>query len=292
MEDLIKELFPDALINQSSWMGHDYFTVALENAFIHFSHDTITDREKRLILKMLEPEIVLHARNKNIWAHYLLENASAVPEGYDCIQILQVSFKQNPLEENDQKLWLDAFKNTLAAIIDGFFVSDHYALFIIHNPEHFEFYEEIEGILNVLDDDFGIQTHAYIGQNWTVNQFLPALFSEEQNIFLDTRSHSHREQILTLSATALPHYTFEASKKSPILATIKDTIQNVNGGADLVYAMWQNQGNISKAAVDLYVHRNTLQYRIERFLDTVGLNLKKMDDLLLSYMALNARFSE
>ena len=52
--------------------------------------------------------------------------------------------------------------------------------------------------------------------------------------------------------------------------------------------MWRNQGNLSKAAADLYLHRNTLQYRIDRFFDATGLSLKNMDDLALAYLAITA----
>lgn len=292
MEDLLKELFPDAVINHSSWMGNDFFTVPLEEHYMHFATHTISDREKRLIIQLVDPDTVLHTSSKNAWAHYLLEDATAIPAGYERIQILQVSLKQTDLEPLDQKLWLDAFKNTLAFVIDGFFISNHYAVLIIHNPDFFDLTKEIEGLLNVLDDDFGIQSTVYLGQNWEINTHFPNLFAEEQNIFLDTRPRSQRDQIATLSTTALPHFTFEAASKSPILATIKEGIQNIDGGADLVAALWQNQGNISKAAADLYVHRNTLQYRIDRFMDTVGLNLKKMDDLLLGYLAIHTRVND
>lgn len=292
MEDLLKELFPDVVINHSSWMGNDFFTVPLEEYYMHFVANTISDREKRLIIQLVEPDTVLHISLKNVWAHYLLEDITAIPPGYERIQILQVSLKQTDLGPLDQKLWLDAFKNTLTFVIDGFFISNQYAVLIIHNPDFFDLTKEIEGLLNVLDDDFGIQSTVYLGQNWEINTHLPNLFAEEQNIFMDTRSRSQRDQIATLSTTALPHFTFEAASKSPILATIKEGIQNIDGGADLVAALWQNQGNISKAAADLYVHRNTLQYRIDRFMDTVGLNLKKMDDLLLGYLAIHARVND
>lgn len=292
MEDLLKELFPDAIINHSSWMGNDYFSVPLDDRYMHFAAQSISDREKRLIIQLVEPDTVLHTSLKNTWAHYLLEDATAVPSGYERIQVLQVTLKQTDLEPLDQKLWLDAFKNTLPFVIDGFFISNQYAVLIVHNPEFFDLTPEIEGLLNVLDDDFGIQSNVYLGQNWEVNSYFPDLFAEEQNIFMDTRSLSHREQIVTLSTTALPHFTYEATAKSPILTTLKEGIQNIDGGAELVAALWQNQGNVSKAAADLYVHRNTLQYRIDRFMDTVGLNLKKMDDLLLGYLALHTRVND
>lgn len=292
MEDLLKELFPDAITNHSSWMGDHYFSVPLKEHYIHFSNDSINEREKRLIIQILKPDSNPNTGLKNAWAHYLLEDPTAIPAGYERVQVLQIAFKQTSLEPLDQNLWLDAFRNTLSVVIDGFFVSDQYAICIIHNPEHFELEEEIEGLLNILDDDFGNQSRVYLGQNWRVDAQLPLLFAEEQSIFMDTRSRSQRDQVVTLSAAALPHFTFEAASKSPILTALKTGIQSIDGGSDLVAAMWQNQGNVSKAATDLYVHRNTLQYRLDRFLETVGLNLKKMDDLLLAYLALQARVKE
>ena len=38
------------------------------------------------------------------------------------------------------------------------------------------------------------------------------------------------------------------------------------------------------AAKKLYVHRNTLQYQVEKFEKSSGLNLKNMDDLVLCYL--------
>nr|WP_223156077.1 helix-turn-helix domain-containing protein [Desemzia sp. C1] len=53
---------------------------------------------------------------------------------------------------------------------------------------------------------------------------------------------------------------------------------------ELILAMWKSQGNISVAAKSLYIHRNTLQYRIDRFHQASGLSLRNMDDLLLCYL--------
>ncbi|NRE28611.1 Fis family transcriptional regulator, partial [Enterococcus faecalis] len=51
-------------------------------------------------------------------------------------------------------------------------------------------------------------------------------------------------------------------------------------------ALWKNQGNISSTAKDLFMHRNTLHYRLEKFFEQTGLSLKKMDDLIFCYLLL------
>ena len=54
----------------------------------------------------------------------------------------------------------------------------------------------------------------------------------------------------------------------------------------IISALWKNQGNISSTAKDLFMHRNTLHYRLEKFFEQTGLSLKKMDDLIFCYLLL------
>ncbi|MDE1549937.1 helix-turn-helix domain-containing protein [Jeotgalibaca caeni] len=288
----LKELFPEAVVNDATRMGEKYFSIPVENKWIHFPPESITEREKQLVLQIATPDGVMIQKRKNRWATFLLENPKKIPPGFNQVQLLQIMIKNTNKENFDYTLWLDAFKHTFSFIEDGFFISDHYGIIVIHNPTYIELTEEIDGILNVLDDDFTIQTSVYLGQNWPVNEHLPSLFAEEQQIFLDTRSSSKRNKITTLSEIALPHFSYEATAKSVLLRQLKTEIRELEGGADLVDAMWHNLGNVSKAAGDLYVHRNTLQYRLDRFFQATGLNLKTMDDLLLSYLAVMSRFED
>ena len=53
----------------------------------------------------------------------------------------------------------------------------------------------------------------------------------------------------------------------------------------IISALWKNQGNISSTAKDLFMHRNTLHYRLEKFLNKLAY-LLKMDDLIFCYLLL------
>ncbi|AYW51335.1 hypothetical protein C7H83_13095 [Tetragenococcus halophilus] len=52
----------------------------------------------------------------------------------------------------------------------------------------------------------------------------------------------------------------------------------------IISKLWEMQGNISSAAKELFMHRNTLQYKVDKFQEQTKTNLKKMDDLFLCYL--------
>ena len=59
----------------------------------------------------------------------------------------------------------------------------------------------------------------------------------------------------------------------------KDTLMTVN-------AFFENNLNISETARQMYLHRNTLGYRLEKIMKTTGLDVKKFDDALTFKIAL------
>ena len=47
--------------------------------------------------------------------------------------------------------------------------------------------------------------------------------------------------------------------------------------ADIIVALWENGAVVTKAAQQLYLHRNSLQYKIDKWEELTGLQLKKSD---------------
>lgn len=280
-------LFPEATFNEQSSFGEAYFSLPYQSKWVHIPENTLSSRERKLLERILLPAATSSQASKNnAWAHFLLDDSTKIPSGLSHAQLLQfhLKFTTDNMSTFEQSLWLEAFRNTLPLIHDGFFVNEDYGVFILDNPTHFSFDEEITGILNTLDDDFSIRTTIYLGQSWPVNSNLASLFEEERRIFLDGQVASKGKKVTHLAEMALSHYTAAATADSAILQALKTTIHLLEGSNELIRALWRNQGNISKAANELYVHRNTLQYRIDRFFEATGLTLKNMDDLVLCYL--------
>ena len=54
----------------------------------------------------------------------------------------------------------------------------------------------------------------------------------------------------------------------------------------IIEAFFDNHLNISETARQLYVHRNTLVYRLEKLHQTVGLDLRNFDDAVALKLAM------
>ncbi len=76
---------------------------------------------------------------------------------------------------------------------------------------------------------------------------------------------------------------------------VKDAVNFLNfilngSGVDekIILALAKNDLNVSKASTDLYMHRNTLLYKIDRLIELKNFDLKKFTDLYILFRLLKA----
>ena len=69
----------------------------------------------------------------------------------------------------------------------------------------------------------------------------------------------------------------------PIKARLHQLIESQDQLQDIIVALWENGAVVTKAAQQLYLHRNSLQYKIDKWEELTGLQLKNLTDLALCY---------
>ena len=119
------------------------------------------------------------------------------------------------------------------------------------------------GILETLAIDFGVQSKLYIGEFndiAVVKNDLRQIFLEEQTIF----KTSHKGQINTLASCALRFFGKKSTNESLVIKNLRQQINAQKNLREIIMALYQAQGNLSLAAKNIYVHRNTLQYQLEK----------------------------
>lgn len=84
--------------------------------------------------------------------------------------------------------------------------------------------------------------------------------------------------IYQLPVTLCEMFLSEAFKKNPIEALDEDTLDTIN-------RFFENNLNVSETARKLYVHRNTLVYRLEKVKKITGLDLREFEDAILFKVA-------
>ncbi|MEG0737102.1 MAG: helix-turn-helix domain-containing protein, partial [Longicatena sp.] len=105
--------------------------------------------------------------------------------------------------------------------------------------------------------------------------------NEEIEIFKTLENYP---RVHTFKSSWLRHWIGPAIHSSEIARNLKRNISNEDEDGLLIQALWESRGNLSTASNQLFIHRNTLNYRIDRFKEKTGLNLRDYDDLLMVYL--------
>ena len=71
----------------------------------------------------------------------------------------------------------------------------------------------------------------------------------------------------------------EVFKKNPIESLDDDTLETIN-------KFFENNLNVSETSRKLYVHRNTLVYRLEKIKKLTGLDLREFDHAIVFKVAM------
>ncbi len=226
----------------------------------------LTPREKAL-LSTLMPRPTSH----NPWARFLAGETEAPTTGVvRLIQLITATPPEHP------RLWLEALTSLFAVPVTGFWLTATHA--VVVEPQSTTPATEVEllSILNTLDNDFDTKTRSYCGQFWPTSSQLPAIFQEEQALAGDADA-----RYASLATAALGFYTRDARAHSPLLTALRTAINVDPEMRPVITSLYEHLGNLTATAKALYIHRNTLQYRLDKFQQATGFALRQMDDLVL-----------
>lgn len=279
----IRQLYPTAQLKDEPFTNEGVKTYPYKNKWIHLPLDNITRNEQILLDLLLNgQESRQTIQNRSKWFSYFNGEKKVPPATTSPIRMIQIKLQKKDFDF-DKSLWLESLRNLLEPVLDVFFVSSDFCLIIQNKDAAFLAIDEIQGMLQTLEDDFSLRTICYIGQYWKADAGLLELLQEEQLIFQSEVSRLN-DRLATLADVALRHFTSEALQKSALMQRLKETLEEQEDWKELIQSLWESQGNISVASKSLYVHRNTLQYRMEKFYEISGLSLKNMNELALCYL--------
>lgn len=211
------------------------------------------------------------------WMSYLLHDGlmHASEEYYHIIQIKLAS------GGDDGDLWLNTFLEFFDRVEDVFSLNETHHVCIVNKKEMKEL--DLNGILQTLQEDIGVFASLYIGDEKPIGLDLQEGFKEDLRIFQTIEA---KQRVTSFKDLYLPFYIGTQLHKSPQLQVVRNNILNMKDGLNLVEILWSCQGNITQAAQLLFLHRNTLNYRLDKFEEQTGLSLRELGDLQLAYFSI------
>lgn len=251
--------------------------------YIAIPLEKLNDRERILIETLLSEEIPPNYSPASQYWYDLLINDHAFNYTDENRKIRIIYFHLNlPLNNAYRLEWHDALKGFFDSNTSFVYLSSQRGFIVEQTVLLSE--EELDAIANTLANDFTVKCSFQIGLRHTVSPQIKQIFLEELHLFEKTIAEASVKNVTCVQSELFsllkPHLN-----KCSTLEDVRKIIAEDDTWVTIIHAIWEYQGNISLAAKHLYMHRNTLQYRMDKFYEATGISLRKMDGLTIAYMS-------
>ncbi len=279
-QDLIT-IYPTGFFSDVPSTDISQLSLPINQEWFILEKETLTPSEEQLLTTLFPNNLDTHHLDHHLWYHYLFEN-KPLPHSEKSFRVIQLKLKK---ESPNAKDWLTHLSELFNQVEDFFFIDRQTAVLIEEKTHIILQKEELEGMLLTLESDFLIQATAYIGSFNEATHNFTSFFAEEELIF--STYYAEQQHVFSFQDIALDYLTKDKIQESTIMQSLKETLVLDDEIKRIIETLWLKQGNITSTSKELYIHRNTLQYRLDKFYERFGISLKDMKNLTLCYLLID-----
>lgn len=255
--------------------------IPYDKGWLQIPKEELTDREKFLITLFSQNADEGYVLT-NPWQEFLLGRNSSLPTSYPSYQFLYLEHSQ-PFSEDLIELLDQLLLGRVATISLG----THRTALLLTQEQGSDITDLLRELLVTIESDFGLSLSLFLGNSWTRidGERLRQIFQAETALFT-TYLVGHSSEKMQSFAKMLLWALSNGQEVGVFKEALNYYLTLQNDVPDMVSALWESHGNQVQAAQKLYLHRNSLQYKLDKFQNLSGLNLKRLDDLALCYWLL------
>ncbi|MBN9656363.1 helix-turn-helix domain-containing protein [Halobacillus sp. GSS1] len=288
--DQLKRLYPSITINKLGFDNHlEYKWFQTEHAeIVGIKKNELDQHSSELLSIFLKPlsseESTMTEREKH-WSSFLYKNEEIPdmvwPASYRFVlfSIEDVEAEKDIVKEALQSLFPQEMPLLWTSDRDGIIIEEISS----DNQEVMEF----EGMADVLSSDFYTDIHFFISEFTSKPEDASKILKWAQHGAGIAKEHklgsiiTYKDIIPYLYIDALPQEEWEH-----ILRSIFKDIEKDKELLQTIRIFLESGSNTSLAAKKLYMHRNSLQYRVDKFVEKTGLDIKQFEGAVITYLAL------
>ena len=294
MIDSLKTIYPNSLHKPTTRPNRDeYFHFHTDEDSLYIPLSELDAAQLQLLTIFSHNSVNASANTfptdhlEESWYQFLIDKQANMPAGIEYIRLLQFDYYKRP-EAFDYPLWRETLASAIEAIVTVIQLHERRVLVILDaNKLENDLMTQITGLVSTLDADFELSTRGMLGQIHAVSQALPTLYDNEQSLFDKALQSEVFNGVQFLSDSLLTYIGHQATQQQPVLANLRQQILTNSEYETTIRTLFEHRGNLTQAADTLFVHRNTLSYRMNKFTKETGFNLQHLPDLIICYLALN-----
>lgn len=145
-----------------------------------------------------------------------------------------------------------------------------------------------EALKDTLSTDFYMDLLIYIGLFQTDKATAKEIYEREKNDFLGVKAYLQPKAVYTI-ADLLPLMLLQTASpgtQETLKGLLSEWMEEDKETLNTIKVFVECNMNISLAAKKLYIHRNSLQYRVDKFFDRTGIDVKQFKNAISVYMAI------
>lgn len=283
----ILQLFPQAIIDpEHSLIKSNYHFLTIEHRTLAIPKNQITENELILLNLMSEQSDKKIPFKKSHWQLFLDKESNNTPIITGDLQVVHFNFKKL-VTTVDTDLWFHTLVESIDSALEWFPINaQRFSVLFKIKPNTELDLEQLLGIITSLNSDFETDAQAIIGFQHALSSTLPSKYQEELELVNQSFQLEFVGTLSPLTPVLLRQIGKKTIQEMPLLAPLKQLITSSSEYSSLIEALVANQGNLSQTADKLFIHRNTLTYRLQKFHKESGLQLQYLPDLMICFLCL------
>lgn len=285
MIEQLRKMYEDDFttqVNTRNWDEFIWFHTK-ENEVFGIKHHRLSENELQLLSMIAEryehTQKTGHTLGK--WYEYIYEN-KAINESISSVRFYYF-FTDRAVEEKDLLIETICGTVTSPSVV---WLNEKSGWIVDESPVKTALVDELYEVTQSITSDFFIQVKLFIGQLHPMNaslrkkivdemelmQKIPSDFSKRHNVltFSDVISSTFLMQNNIFTLHVLSDLLIEALQEKELVLTIKLFIES--------------NLNVTQTAKKMFMHRNSVQYRIDKFIEWTGIDIRKFREALAVYL--------
>ncbi|WP_228467659.1 PucR family transcriptional regulator [Peribacillus sp. JNUCC41] len=290
MLENLKQKFPNALTNKMDTDEiSDYVWFEDSRSILGIPRSEITDEEIRLLELLFAPSI--NPNNFNVhpdssWKTFLSEPNAPLPlTSWENVRFLHFKLTHADFSNTDFEEAFLAFVPSEAAIV---WENETAGVLIETDEEESLSTKQLIAISSTLESDFYVKTRMFTGRFHPINQDLHQHWTQEKKCFGLAQMHLPDLKVADL-ADIIPHSLIKDPSVKNAKWYINEILGKTKQDTELIKTIKtyiECNSNATYASKQLYIHRNSLQYRIDKFSERTGLDIRNFRHALTAYLIL------
>lgn len=264
---------------------YQWFTTN-ENQVIGINKKEMSEKDSKLLRAFLQPyniSIPEMTSEEHQWSMYI---SNGGPEELNSVtyRFIYFSFQKHQIEPTAFK---EAVNTFFAKQVPVLWVNEHEGIIVESTDDEAILYEQI---IDVLMSDLSVKIYFFVGPY--LNKLSDAKKYYQTLIKGAKIAGNYSEKAVITYIEAIPFLLLnqtDLTTHTQIIDTVLGKYADDDDMLKTIETFIVSNLNISVTAKELYMHRNSLQYRLDKFTEVTGVDVKQFHQAMTAYLAILAK---